>query len=72
MIEFFKTLLSKINFHSDNKTVNQLNKIIYSVILLCAVIFIGFILYFIIQKWPDFLEALKYNWNETKSMLHGK
>lgn len=71
MIEFFKHLLSKINFKSDNEDLNKLNKIIYSILILCAIIFIGFIVYFVIRQWPDFMEAVKENWNNSKSILEG-
>jgi len=71
MIEFFKNLLSKINFKSDNEDLNKLNKIIYSVLILCAILFIGFIVYFVIRQWPDFVEAVKENWNDSKSILEG-
>lgn len=71
MIEFFKNLLSKINFKSDNEDLNKLNKIIYSILILCAILFIGFIVYFVIRQWPDFVEAVKENWNDSKSILEG-
>lgn len=71
MIEFFKNLLSKINFKSDNEDLNKLNKIIYSILILCAILFIGFIVYFVIRQWPDFVEAVKENWNNSKSILEG-
>ena len=70
MIEFFKTLLSKINFKSDNEEVNKLNKIIYSVIILCAIAFIITLIYFVIKAWPSFMENVRYNWNESKSMFN--
>lgn len=71
MIEFFKNLLSKINFKSDNEDLNKLNKIIYSILILCAILFIGFIVYFVIRQWPDFVKAVKENWNDSKSILEG-
>ncbi len=71
MIQFFKTLLSKINFKSDNEEINKLNKIIYSVILLCAIIFIVFMIYFLVKQWPNLAEAIRYHWNESKSVLNG-
>ena len=67
MIDFFKTLFSKINFNSDNEEVNKLNKIIYSVIIICTIIFIGIIIYFVIKAFPKFMESIQYNWNEAKS-----
>lgn len=70
MIEFFKNLLSKINFKSENEEINKLNKIIYSIIILCAIVFIGFIIYFVIKQWPNFVESVRYNWNNSKSMLN--
>ena len=66
MIEFFKNLLSKINFKSDNEDLNKLNKIIYSVLILCAILFIGFIVYFVIRQWPDFVESVRENWNDLE------
>lgn len=71
MIEFFKNLLSKVNFKSDNEDLNKLNKIIYSVIILSAIVFIGLIIYFVIKQFPNFIEAVRYNWNESKSILNG-
>lgn len=71
MIQFFKTLLSKINFKSDNEEINKLNKIVYSAIILCAIIFIGFIVYFLVKQWPNLIESIRYNWNESKSIFKG-
>lgn len=70
MIEFLKSIFKKANFKSENEELNKLNKIIYSVIILCAILFIGFIVYFIIKQWPNFVTAVKYNWNESKSILN--
>ena len=70
MIEFFKTLLSKLKSKSDNEEINKLNKIIYSVIILCAIVFVGFIVYFVIKQLPSFIESVRYNWNNSKSMLN--
>ncbi len=70
MIQFFKTLLSKINFKTDNPEINKLNKFIYFSIILSIFIFIGLILYFIIKQWPSFIEAVRYHWNESKTILN--
>ena len=71
MFEFFKNLLSKVNFDTENEELNKMNKIIYSIIFLCAMIFIGFIAYLVIKQWPNFLEAMKHNWKDAKSILNG-
>lgn len=71
MIEFLKSILSKVNFKSDNKELNKYNKIIYSIIFLCAIIFVGFIIYFVIREFPTFIDNVKYNWNESKYLLNG-
>lgn len=70
MIEFLKSILKKINFKSDNEELNKYNKLIYSIIILCAIVFIGLILYFVIKQWPSFIEAVRYNWNDSKSILN--
>ncbi len=64
MIEFLKNLLKCVNFKTDNEEVNKYNKIIYTVIILCAVIFIGVIIYFIVKYWPNFWEIVQYNWQD--------
>lgn len=71
MIEFLKNLLSKVNFKSDNEDLNKYNKIIYSIIIICAILFIGFILYFVIKQLPNFLDNVRTYWNESKSILNG-
>ena len=71
MIEFLKNLLAKVNFKSENEDLNKLNKIIYFVIILCGVIFIGMLVYFFIKQWPTFVDAVRYNWNDSKSILNG-
>ena len=70
MIDFFKNLLSKVNFKSDNEQINKYNKIIYSLIILSAIFFIGLIIYFVIKMFPTFMESIQYNWNESKSILN--
>lgn len=69
MIEFLKTILKKVNFKSDNEDVNKYNKIIYSVIILCAICFVGLILYFIIREFPIFMDHIRTDWNDSKSIL---
>ncbi len=70
MIEFLKNLLKRVNFKTDNEEINRYNKIIYSVIIICAVIFVCAILYFIIRFWPDFVESIRYNWNDMKLFVN--
>lgn len=69
MIEFLKSILKKVNFKSDNKEVNKFNKIIYSIIILCAICFIGLLLYFVIKQFPTFIDTVRTNWNDSKSIL---
>lgn len=71
MIEFLKRLLSDIDFKSDDKKENKYKKIIYLAILLCAVAFIGLIIYFVIQQLPVFIEGIKEGYNNSKSILNG-
>ena len=71
MIDFFKRLLSKVNFDSENENLNKINKIIYGVIILCAIAFIGLIIFFVIKQWPNFVDSVTYNWNESKTILNG-
>lgn len=69
MFEFLKSILKKVNFKSDNEEINKFNKIIYSIIILCAVCFIGLILYFVIKQFPTFIDTFQTNWNDSKSIL---
>ncbi len=69
MIEFLKNIVKQLKFKSDNEELNKLNKLIYSLIILCAFVFIGFILYFAIRELPNLMEAIRYNWNDSKSVL---
>ena len=71
MIEFLKNIIKKTNFKSENENLNKYNKIIYSIILFCAVCFIGFIVYCVIIGFPDFAEHVKEAWNNSKSVLNG-
>lgn len=71
MFEFLKSLLKKENFKSNRKEINQLNKIIYFLIFLCAVCFVGFMIYFVIKQLPIFMDNLKINWNDSKTIFNG-
>jgi len=71
MIEFLKNILKNVNFKSNNEELNNFNKVIYSIIILCAVVFIGAIVFFSIKNLPSFIDAVRYNWNESKTMLNG-
>lgn len=70
MIQFLKNLLKRVNFKSDNEEINNYNKIIYSIIIICAIIFMVFIAYFIIKQLPDFIQNIKNSWNDSKSILN--
>ena len=70
MIEFLKNIFKNVNFKSKNDELNKANKIIYSVILLCAIIFIGIVIYFVIKYFPNFIDSVRYNWNNSKEMLN--
>lgn len=70
MIEFLRSLFRKLNFKSDNEKLNNYNKIIYFVIILCTLVFIGLIVFFVIKQWPSFIEAVRYHWNDSKSILN--
>lgn len=69
MFEFLKSLFKKVNFKSDNEEVNKLNKIIYSVILLCAILFVILLIYFVIKALPSFIDNFRTNLNDSKSIL---
>jgi cell division protein FtsL len=69
MIEFLKNIIKKVNFKSDNEELNKFNKIIYSVIILCALCFIGLIIYFVVKQLPSFIDSVQTNWNDSKSIL---
>jgi len=69
MIKFLKNLLKKVNFKSDNENINKYNKIIYTIIILCAIAFIGVIIYFVVKNWPDFIQAIQDGWEDSKEML---
>ena len=70
MIEFLKNIFKKMNFKSNDEDLNKYNKMIYSVIILCAILFVGFMIYFVIKQWPNFIDAVRYNWNDSKSILN--
>ncbi len=70
MIEFFKHLLYRIKSKSENEAFDKFSKFIYSLIILCAIIFVGFILYFIVKQWPNIVASIQYNWNHFKSILN--
>ena len=72
MFEFLKNLLKAVNFKTNNEEVNKYNKIIYSIIVLCAVCFIGVIAYFVVKHWPDFIEIVQENWNDSKAIFNPK
>lgn len=69
MIEFLKSILKKVNFKSDNEEINKYNKIIYSVIILCAICFVGLIVYFVIKELPIFIDSVITSWNDSKSIF---
>lgn len=72
MFEFLKNLLKAVNFKTSNEEVNKYNKMIYSIIVLCAVCFIGVIAYFVVKYWPDFIEIVQENWNDSKVIFNPK
>jgi len=69
MIEFLKTLIKNITLKSKDETLNKYNKIIYSFIILCTLLFLGTLIYFIIKGAPNFLDSIRYSWNESKGIL---
>jgi hypothetical protein len=69
MIEFLKTVLKNVNFNSKNKQLNTFNKIIYSIIILCALYFIGSLIFLIIKNFPKIIDSIIYNWNNAKSIF---
>ena len=70
MIEFLKIILKKVNFKSENEELNKYNKIVYSLIILCAVAFLITIIVIVIKAWPNIIDYFNYYWNENKSMLN--
>ena len=72
MIEFLKSIFKNVNFKSKDEELNKANKIIYSVIILCTIVFIGIIIFFLIKFFPTFIDSVQYNWNNAKSMFQFK
>ena len=72
MFEFLKNILSELIslFKSDDKSEEaKFKKIVYSIIILCAVIFIGLLIFYTIKAIPGFSNSVQENFNDSKQLL---
>ena len=72
MIEFLKYLLKNANFKTNNKKLNKFIKILYGFIILLAICFIIFILYYLIIHFSSITDNMKDTWNNSKYILNVK
>ena len=72
MFEFLKNILSELIslLKSDDKSEEaKFKKIVYSIIILCAVIFIGLLIFYTIKAIPGFSNSVQENFNDSKQLL---
>ena len=72
MFEFLKNILSELIslFKSDDKSEEaKFKKIVYSIIIFCAVIFIGLLIFYTIKAIPGFSNSVQENFNDSKQLL---
>ena len=72
MFEFLKGILSElVSMFKDNdkKEETKYKKIIYITIILCAIFFVGLIIFYIIKALPTFVSSIQENYNNSKSIF---
>lgn len=72
MIDFLKGIFSSLVSlfkNDDNKEENKIKKIIYIAIIMCAIFFIGLIIFYTIKALPGFLNGVQENYYDQKSFL---
>ena len=69
MIDFLKMLWKKMRTPSKNKEIKKWTKILYTIIFICAIIFIVILIKTLINAWPDIVSSIQYDWNESKSII---
>ena len=72
MFDFLKSILSELisMFKDDDKSEEtKYKKIIYIAIIVCAIIFIGILVFYVIKGIPDFSNSIQENYNDTKSIF---
>ena len=72
MFEFLKNILSELIslLKSDDKSEEaKFKKIVYSIIIFCAVIFIGLLIFYTIKAIPGFSNSVQENFNDSKQLL---
>ena len=72
MIEFLKKLFKNTDFKTEDENKNKANKIVYSIIVIITIIFIGIIIYFLIKFIPGIIDSFQYNWNNTKELFNSR
>ena len=79
MISFLKLLISGIrseeenekdkNVDNDKKNIKIYKKIIYLLIIFCAVFFVALIIYFCVKNLPSFIDTIKEAISESKYVI---
>ena len=72
MFEFLKLILSELKDllkKDDNSKESKYKKIIYILILVCAIVFLGIMIFYIIKAFPAFTQSVQENYNDSKGFL---
>ena len=72
MFEFLKIILSELKNlfkQDDNSKESKYKKIIYILILVCAIVFLGIMIFYIIKAFPEFTQSVQENYNDSKEFL---
>ena len=72
MFDFLKLILSELKNifkNDDNSKENKYKKIIYIAILVCAIIFIGTLIFYVIKALPSFTQSVQENYNDSKEFF---
>ena len=72
MFDFLKLILSELKNilkNDDNSKENKYKKIVYIAILVCAIVFIGTIIFYVIRALPAFTQSVQENYNDSKELF---
>ena len=72
MIDFLKGIFSDLLSllkNDDNNEENKIKKIIYIAIILCAIFFIGLLIFYASKAIPGFVNGVQENYYNQKSLL---
>lgn len=72
MFEFLKSILSELKtlFESeDNTNETKYKKIIYILILLFAICFIGILVFYVAKAIPNFTQSIQENYDNSKGLF---